>query len=442
MTAKLRVAELFAGVGGFRLGLEAASKGFETTFSSQWEPPGSLVKQFASRCYARRFGTEGHFNEDIELVLDRVQKGLLDLGRIDVVVGGFPCQDYSVAKPLNQSRGLTGKKGVLWWQIHRLLELQARSHGLPEWVFLENVDRLLKSPATQRGRDFAIMLASLDDLGYDVEWRVINAADYGFPQRRRRVFIVARRRRHPIVDGTRIVFQDGVLARALPLVNPAVSDAFTGPHHELVGDLARLTREFNRGVVRFEFKSAGFVSERRVWTYGPKPVLAKKVVTLGDVLVEEHNVPSEFFVTPESLAKWRYAKGAKHEPRVRRDGGRYFYTEGALPFPDPVDRPSRTVLTSEGGTAPSRSKHIVATSDDRFRRLIPVELERLNGFPDDWTSVKMTDNQRAFCMGNALVIGVIERIGRVIAKDSGLRTRKASVAKARKARSRSKRGRG
>ncbi len=442
MTAKLRVAELFAGVGGFRLGLEAASKGFETTFSSQWEPPGSPAKQFASRCYTSHFGTDGHFNEDIELVLDRVETGVLDLGRIDVVVGGFPCQDYSVAKPLNQSRGLTGKKGVLWWQIHRLLQIQARRHGLPECVFLENVDRLLKSPATQRGRDFAIMLASLDDLGYDVEWRVINAADYGFPQRRRRVFIVARRRRHPTVDGTRIVLKDGVLARAFPVTNPAASDAFTGPHHELRGDLPEITRHFNRGVVRFDFLSAGLMSERRIWTYGPKPLRSKKVVTLGDVLVEEHKVPSEFFVTPDSLAKWRYAKGAKHEPRVHRDGGRYFYTEGALPFPDPIDRPSRTILTSEGGTAPSRSKHIVATSDGRFRRLIPVELERLNGFPDDRTSGLMTDNQRAFCMGNALVVGVIERVGRIIAKDSGLRTRRTTAATVKKVHARKARGRG
>ncbi len=425
----MRVAELFAGVGGFRLGLETASPGFLTSFSSQWEPPGSAGKQFASRCYEAHFGSDGHFNEDIEKVLDRVDSGDLDLGRIDVLVGGFPCQDYSVAKPLNQSDGIAGKKGVLWWQIHRLLTLQGRSGHFPEWVFLENVDRLLKSPATQRGRDFAIMLASLSDLGYDVEWRVVNAADYGFPQRRRRVFIVGQRRKQPVVDGTRMVFRDGVLARAFPVLNDKVSESFEGPHIVLKGELSQITREFGVGVVQSTFLSAGFVSNRRVWTFGPKPAQPTERAVLDDVLVEEHLVPREFFVAEASLTKWKYLKGSKNEPRVHRSGGRYFYTEGALPFPDPADRPARTILTSEGGSAPSRSKHIVATSDGRYRRLLPLELERLNGFMDDWTDTGMTDNQRAFCMGNALVVGLVEKVARVIAKDSGLTLRRKNKRK-------------
>lgn len=436
---RLAVAELFAGVGGFRLGLEAASSAFSTEFSSQWEPPGTLAKQFASRCYVKRFGADGHVNEDISVVLDQVASGARQLPAIDVVVGGFPCQDYSVAKPLNQSNGIAGRKGVLWWQIHRLLELQRRYHQLPQWVFLENVDRLLKSPAIQRGRDFAIMLASLNDLGYDIEWRVVNAADYGFAQRRRRVFIVAHRREgNHTLDGTSQVFRDGVLARALPVNNPDVAEAFAGPHFELNGDLVDITREFGLGVVRSEFRSAGFVSERRVWTYGPKPHYEGKRTVLGDILEEEHRVGEEYFVRRDVLGRWKYQKGAKNEPRIHKSGGQYFYTEGALPFPDPIDRPSRTILTSEGGSSPSRSKHIVGTSDDRFRRLLPVELERLNGFPDDWTNTGMTETQRAFCMGNALVVGVVERIARVIAKDSGLPVRRAKSS-ARKQRKSTKR---
>lgn len=419
MPTKLRVAELFAGVGGFRLGLERASSGFVTSFSSQWEPPGSPKRQFASACYRTHFGEKGHFNEDIEKVLDRVEDGKLSLGRIDMVVGGFPCQDYSVAKPLHQSDGLVGKKGVLWWQIHRLLRLQAHAGHPPKWVFLENVDRLLKSPASQRGRDFAIMLASLSDLGYDVEWRVINAADYGFAQRRRRVFIVGHRRTRSRVDGAEVVFRSGVLARALPVQHEEIADAFEAPHFEIRGDLPTITKEYERGVIRSEFLSAGFMRDRHIWTFGPRSAYTGPRSVLEDVLVEEHQVPPAFFVNESSLTKWRYVKGAKHEPRIHRGGGTYFYTEGALPFPDPADRPSRTILTSEGGATPSRSKHIVSTSDGRFRRLIPSELERLNGFPAGWTE-GLSDAQRAFCMGNALVVGVVERIAREIAERSKL----------------------
>src|SRR5699024_5905062 len=104
----------------------------------------------------------------------------------DLIVGGFPCQDYSVARSLSGEKGIQGKKGVLFWEIARAIE---NTH--PKYVLLENVDRLLKSPSSQRGRDFAVMLATFQHFDYSVEWRVINAADYGFPQRRRRVFIFA-----------------------------------------------------------------------------------------------------------------------------------------------------------------------------------------------------------------------------------------------------------
>ena len=175
----LKVVELFAGVGGFRLGLEKI--GFDVVWSNQWEP--STKKQHASMVYEARFGEKNHSNEDIALVSSD------EIPDHDLLCGGFPCQDYSVATTLNNSKGLKGKKGVLWWSIFKILE--EKKNKRPKYLFLENVDRLLKSPSDQRGRDFAVMLASLDELDYVVEWRVINAADYGMPQRRRRVFILA-----------------------------------------------------------------------------------------------------------------------------------------------------------------------------------------------------------------------------------------------------------
>lgn len=166
---KLDVIELFAGVGGFRLGLEKTGQ-YAIVWSNQWEP--ATETQHASQVYEARFGTENHSNEDISEV------PTCEIPDADLLVGGFPCQDYSVATTLQNSKGLIGKKGVLWWSIHRILS--EKKHP-PPYLFLENVDRLLKSPSSQRGRDFAIMLKSLGELGYAVEWRVINAADYGIP---------------------------------------------------------------------------------------------------------------------------------------------------------------------------------------------------------------------------------------------------------------------
>lgn len=437
---QIRVAELFAGVGGFRLGLERVSKDFVTVFSSQWEPPGTPAKQFASRCYVERFGPEGHSNEDIAKVLDEVERGERKLPKINMVVGGFPCQDYSVAKPLNQAAGLVGKKGVLWWQIHRLLRILKDKRQPAEWVFLENVDRLIKSPANQRGRDFAIMLASLCDLGYEVEWRVVNAADYGFPQRRRRVFIVARRRwdSRRLVNGMRTVYDSGVLARALQVQSENRLALEEPAQFELAGEIHEISSEFGRGVERTRFGIAGYACAfgsgasrtRLVWTYNPKPKYAGSAATLGSIL-ERGAIKPEYFVSEESLSKWKTAKGAKSAARVHKASGFvYHYSEGALPFPDPLDRSARTILTSEGGSTPSRSKHIIQVSDGRFRRLTPVELERLNGFPDNHTEIDMTPAQRAFCMGNALVVGLVTCIGTVIAESSAIRRIPATEARA------------
>jgi DNA (cytosine-5)-methyltransferase 1 len=301
---------------------------------------------------------------------------------------------------------------VLWWEIERILRAQRPRH-----VFLENVDRLLKSPASQRGRDFAVMLACLAELGYLVEWRVVNAADYGFPQRRRRVFIVGERldlRTEPSGDPVGLIASDGVLARALPV--DAGIDPLRGADFALDGDLVELSDQFGGGRVS-PFHDAGVMVEGKVWTRDVVPAFDGPRRVLADVLQPHGEVDERFFVRPDQVAAWRYLKGAKREERVHRaSGGRYFYSEGAIAFPDPTDRPSRTILTGEGGSSASRFKHVIATADGRYRRLTPVELERLDGFPDGWTDTGMSDSRRAFMMGNALVVGLVERIGRQIAR--------------------------
>lgn len=389
------VAELFAGVGGFRLGLAAA--GWKTVFSNQWEP--STKRQHASEVYIHNFGPEGHSNEDISAVAKIPSD-------FDLLVGGFPCQDYSVAKSRSSATGLEGKKGVLWWEILRL----TKQHR-PKFLFLENVDRLLKSPASQRGRDFAIMLASLGAEGYSVEWRVVNAADYGFPQRRRRVFIVAYRSKKSLDIST--IQKDGVLAEALPI--EIRGSAVSG---EISPDLLELSRDFGKGLKVSPFMNAGIFQNGNYLTSDVQSAWKGKPQTLGDVLLPPERVPDEYFVQPSSQAKWIYLKGAKSEERTTAEGFKWRYTEGSMVFPDPLERPSRTILTGEGGTSPSRFKHVVE-QNGRLRRLHPVELERLNGFPDDWTlqgEGPMPDVRRAFFMGNALVVGLIEMVGKVIGK--------------------------
>lgn len=399
----IRVVELFAGVGGFRIGLEGASDAYQTIWNNQWEP--STKHQDASLVYKARFGSKGHSNRDINVV------PTTEIPEHDLLVGGFPCQDYSVAASLSRSGGIEGKKGVLWWQIYRILNEKGEQR--PNYVFLENVDRLINSPATQRGRDFAIILASLSDLGYIVEWRVINAAEYGMPQRRRRTYIVGYRKESVVANRIEEienwVLYDGVMAKAFPFQkkNKTLST------FDIEGSIPEVSSTFNKGKKESPFGNTGIMIDRHVYSVDASPTYDGTFQTLGANLVKEEFVPEEFFISEDELPKWQYEKGAKKINRKSKEGFEYVFSEGGMIFPDHLDKPSRTMVTGEGGSAPSRFKHVVRTPSGRYRRLIPIELERLNMFPDNHTfHPKVSDGRRAFLMGNALVCGVIEQIGK------------------------------
>jgi DNA (cytosine-5)-methyltransferase 1 len=534
-----RVVELFAGVGGFRIGLESVLKGkaFQVVWSNQYEPGSS--KQWASRVYEHEFPDSKTSKHSNKLIEEAIASG--EVPAHDVLVGGFPCQDYSVAKPNNQSRGIEGKKGVLWWSIYEIAKLHA-----PKFLILENVDRLVKSPAKQRGRDFAIMLKCLADLGYVVEWRVINAAEYGMPQRRRRVFIVAYKAKEIIgklralQSPENILLNDGILARAFPVqtIKPTVAldddeDAETDKETKIQeqlelfmqatwsttrtiieGDPHEITETFNKGNAKHDpFMNAGLMipgqgTRPSVWTAKVYPKYDGRRINLGDLLTPENKVPEEFNIDSESLKSWVHQKGSKTETRTnylttfthiqalfeeigikakltntqKRTWGKelaaywkdnptvgkslklkdeetgqevsvswklisdtrfhYEFKEGPLPMPDPLDRPFRTIITSEGGSSPSRFKHVICrecaknwakkgevldhncVKAGKFRRLTPEELEKGNMFPAGHTQFCMLEGEkvevdpkhRAFFMGNALVVGIVARIGKTLVK--------------------------
>lgn len=407
----LRVVELFAGVGGFRVGLEQASPRFKTIWANQWEPGKSKKAQHAFNCYQKHFGASGsiNINEDIGTVED-------DVPEHDLLCGGFPCQDYSVAR--TGARGIEGKKGVLWWSIRDILE---KRH--PKYVLLENVDRLLKSPAAQRGRDFGIILRCLHDAGYAAEWRVVNAADYGNAQRRRRTFIFACSRETPFYAGMakqsnnsssayewqeERLLKTGFFAKAFPVENRVKSSKRT-----LIDISARRFPELTDVSDRFEamFFSSGILFKGKIYSAETIPVCIP-AIPLRDVLSDDP-VDESFFLG-EDLTKWKTLKGAKRIPRIKPNGEHYFFTEGAIPFPDKLAAPARTMLTSEATT--NRSTHVVEDKrTGKLRLLTPEECEKLNGFPVGWTNVEGAPmRSRYFTMGNALVVPLITEMGKRI----------------------------
>lgn len=403
---KLTVAELFAGVGGFRVGLNDITgvgedgraiekKDWEFVWANQFEP--STKTQHAFDCYVKRFGLENHSNQDIH----QVDKSTIP--EHTLLVGGFPCQDYSVARSLNNEKGIEGKKGVLFWDIKAVLE-----HKKPPFVLLENVDRLLKSPSSQRGRDFAVILKTFDDLGYCVHWRVLNAGDYGMPQKRRRVFIFAFQKTLKFaqqllakeVDIDRANFFSSVF----PVSEVVQAQSFSLNIYAEVLDVSNLYKEG-------KFEDMGIMQNGQVWHAKPK-VKDEVVYPLVKVIQQankyQENDIQQYIVPNDKLDKWKYLKGGKRIERTAANGHQYVYSEGAMAFPEKMDEPARTMLTSEGTL--NRSSHIIFDEKiQQYRILTPVECELIQMFPPNWTDT-MPNRNRYFMMGNALVTGIIKRL--------------------------------
>ena len=396
-----KVIELFAGVGGFRVGLNNITKfnkngvavehkNFEFVWANQWEP--STKIQHAAECYQKRFGNV--CNKDIASINKK------EIPNHTLLCGGFPCQDYSVARTLANEKGIKGKKGVLWWQINEILEVKKTP-----FVFLENVDRLLKSPSKQKGRDFGIMLKCFDLLDYSVEWRVINAADYGLPQRRRRIYIFAyknstkyaknQNRLKPI----ELINEKGIFAKTFPIKKCEKLNEYDISENI---DLSYYSDNFS-----YCFENTGIMIKGKITTTKSIPIVSPPI-KLGEIIIK--NAENKYYLNDDDLIKIKYLRGSKKIPRVDMNGYEYIYSEGSMSPYDDLNLPGRTMLTSEGTT--NRSSHIIKDPiTNKFRYLTPIECERLNQFPDDWTNTGMPEKRRYFMMGNALVCGVVKKIG-------------------------------
>lgn len=403
------VVELFAGVGGFRCGLNKVQltndkvheeNTWNFVWANQWEP--STKTQPAFECYTKRFGkSKNHVNKDIATVNKKT------IPNHNLLVGGFPCQDYSVARTKSNEKGIKGKKGVLWWQISEVLETKK-----PPFVLLENVDRLLRSPAIQRGRDFGVMLRTFLNNDYSVEWRVINAGEYGFPQKRRRVFIFAYHKSTKYykkmnkIKPDKLIFKKGLFARSFPIKNKKIEEEKTLINSKEYKDLVDVSDNFS-----FHFYNTGIMHKGKIKTIKVEADCEDRT-TLNDI-IETDKVDNKYFLEDEKLDKFTYLKGKKRIERKRPNGETYCFSEGAVPFPEKMDVPARTMLTTEGTV--NRSSHVIKDkTSGNLRILTPIETERINMFPDNWTNIKsknMTERRRYFMMGNALVVGIIERLG-------------------------------
>ena len=385
---------------------------FDIVWSNQWEP--ATKTQHASDVYRNKFPHTPHSNEDIAAVPTET------IPEFDMLVGWFPCQDYSVAKTLTHSKWIIWKKWVLWWEIHRIIK---ESKHKPKYLLLENVDRLLKSPVKQRWRDFAIMLASLSDLWYIVEWRVINAADYWMPQRRRRVFFMAYHESTEIYktiikkyskNPLEWIAKDGLIAQEFSVDSHSDFEVIL----DIAWDLETISDAFNKEWHSSSpFQNSWIMIGRSATTAKVIPKFSGKPINLGDVLLDEKDVPEEYFIKESDLHKWETQKKWKKEKRINKATWfEYFYSEWDMLFPDALDKPSRTIITWEGWSSASRFKHVIRTMSWRMRRLTPIELERLNMFPDNHTEWTW-DVKRAFFMWNALVVWVIEKLGKALARN-------------------------
>lgn len=376
----MKFIDLFAGVGGFHEGIRRANPKAECVYSNEWD-------KHAAEVYRKHFGE----CDTTDITTVRAE----DIPGHDLICGGFPCQAFSVA---GKRRGFEETRGTLFFDILRI----ARHHRTP-YLLLENVKGFLNHDG---GATFHTILRSLDELGYDCQWQVLNSKDFGVPQNRERVFIVGHLRGKP-------------RPQVFPIGQTTEGSAGPEASKEAILTGTQTARQYANWGGDFVISQYG---ETRTSKHSPTirtpsggnrmPMVRVKEAT-SKGYAEAAEGDSINLAQPNSATpRGRVGKGVANtlETGVQQAVVQAVDTKqvGKARFTDNV-----ATLGANDYKEPK-----AVSIENRIRRLTPVECERLQGFPDGWTEGQ-SDTQRYKQMGNAVTVNVVEAVASRIFQSIG-----------------------
>ena len=384
----MKFIDLFAGIGGFRLGMENA--GHECVAFCE-------IDKFARASYKAIHNTEGEIElHDITTVTDDEIRAI---GHVDAICGGFPCQAFSIA---GHRRGFEDTRGTLFFEIARFASILK-----PKYLFLENVKGLLNH---DKGNTFETILSALDELGYDVEWQVLNSKDFGVPQNRERVFIIG----HLRGERGRKVFPIGGKDEKSSAERLGIN---------ILGNTKNPngTAQGTRDTVH---DPEGIVETLTATDYkGPKQVAIPNEIKKYGVLQPNFNQSGVVFETDGISPTIRTMQGGGLEPKIRvREATKQGYAEASVGDSVNLSHPNsktRRGRVGEGiaNTLVTGDNQGVVTPNFRIRKLTPRECWRLQGFPD-WAFDKaqeVNSNSQLYKQaGNSVTVNVIKEIARYL----------------------------
>ena len=378
----MKFLDLFAGIGGFRLGMELA--GHECIGFCE-------IDKFARASYKAIHNTKGEIElHDITSVSDESIRGI---GSVDIICGGFPCQAFSTA---GNRRGFEDTRGTLFFEIARFASILR-----PKYLFLENVRGLLNHDG---GATFETIIRTLDELGYDVEWQVLNSKNFGVPQNRERVFIIG----HLRGERTRNVF---------PISRESEQSDYQPPKIEIIGN-TKNPNGTSKGTKSVVYGSGGVVGTLTATDYKePKQVAIKQF----GILKPNFNQCGVVYETDGIAPIIRAYQGGGLEPKIRvKEATSQGYAEAQigdsvnLSHPNSKTRRGRVGKQVANTLLTGESQGVIEL-DFRIRKLTPRECWRLQGFPD-WAFDKaqeVNSNSQLYKQaGNSVTVNVIAAIAK------------------------------
>ena len=369
--------DLFAGIGGFRLGMESA--GHECIGFCE-------IDKFARASYKAIHDTKGEIElHDITAVSD---ESIRRIGRVDIICGGFPCQAFSIA---GNRRGFEDTRGTLFFEIARFASILR-----PKYLLLENVKGLLNHDG---GATFETILGALDELGYNVEWQVLNSKDFGVPQNRERVFIIG----HLRGECTRRVFPLSKSGRQANSIKKQYSNTITTRYGNSQGAGAYIVESKSqkvRSIGNIHPSGNGMNGEVYEST-GLAPTLTTNKGEGVKIIQRAHG----------------YNQGGEHDiaPTLTSNSYQENNLVKVVDFYNKITKDEVGTLTSSGGGSTVRAGSFGITDGYRIRKLTPRECWRLQGFPD-WAfdkAQKVNSNSQLYKQaGNSVTVNVIAAIAR------------------------------